>query len=814
MPHTGQVPSTAATALSRGQWHLIALSALLAAVGALAAIGAEDDIPPHVEMPQALMFVVLAVLFAVTESAKFHVEVRQQALSVSLSDLPLVIGLFTMDLEWLLVARLMSAAVVLYVRQQPVDKTFFNLSLYTLEIGLAYFLYGVVTDLWTPSLWVTAVAIVLVVDAAGVSAVIAAITVLQKRPPLSDAAVMAASVLMSGLLSATIGALALQALEDQVEGLLLLAIVSTAVVLSFRAYAKLMRQHADLGEVLRAARTMGQAQSQDLLVATLTTEAASIVNAAGAELWPIDDPTTIDRLPPAGVRPCVVRTSTRDLEERAWLAANGWRDAVVLPVEVDDRKTALLVAHDREGSSLSTFSVDDLDLLQTLVTHAAVVWQNNDLVARLRHDSHHDDLTQLPNRLAFSVALTRVLNGLEATDDDCVAAVVLLDLDRFKEINDTLGHPVGDILLVQVARRLAEITPEDSLVARLGGDEFAVLLPSARGREDVERVATSISSSLVVPFDLNGTFVDVSASLGLAGVFSAGNDAATVLRHADVAMYEAKRSMSGHSWYEPQRDRTSLDRLTLVGDLRRAIDDEQISVDFQPQLRLRDGRITGFEALARWTHPERGPISPAEFVPLADHTGQVGELTVLALRKALEQCARWSGADAFAVSVNLPTRLLLEPGLPDQVGRLLQEAGIAPERLTLELTEDSVMNYQGESLRPMYALRDKGVRLSVDDFGTGYSSLAYLRHLPIHEVKIDKSFIIGMGADAGAGKIVKSIIELSHDLGLDVVAEGVEDHATLRSLTDAGCDIVQGYLLGRPMPAAQVATWLASRPRT
>jgi len=271
--------------------------------------------------------------------------------------------------------------------------------------------------------------------------------------------------------------------------------------------------------------------------------------------------------------------------------------------------------------------------------------------------------------------------------------------------------------------------------------------------------------------------------------------------------------MSGHSWYEPHRDRTSLDRLTLVGDLRRAIDEQQISLDFQPQLRLRDGRIAGFEALARWTHPERGPISPAEFVPLADHTGQVGVLTTLALRKALEQCARWSGDQTFAVSVNLPTRLLLEPGLPDQVVRLLEDAGIAPERLTLELTEDSVMSYQVESLRPMHSLRDKGVRLSIDDFGTGYSSLAYLRHLPIHEVKIDKSFIHGMGADPGAGKIVSSIIDLSHDLGLEVVAEGVEDHATLRALTDADCDIVQGYLLGRPMPAAQVATWLASRPR-
>jgi diguanylate cyclase (GGDEF)-like protein len=808
------VPSTAATALSRGQWHLVALSVLLAAAGGLAALG-DARVDPVAELPTSLIFVVVAVMFAVTESAKFHVEVRQQALSVSLSDLPLVIGLFTMDLEWLLVARLMSAGVVFYMRQQPVDKAFFNLSLYTAEIGVAYWLYGVVHGLWREdgSLWVTAVALVLVVDLIGVASVIAAITLLQRRPGLRDSAVMAASVLLSGLLSATIGALALIALEEGAEGLLLLGVVSTAVVLSFRAYAKLVRQHADLGEVLRAARTMGQAQSQDLLTSTLTTEAAGLVSAKGAEIWPLDDPATVDRLPPAGVRPCVVRSATRDPDERAWLAERGWRDAVLLPLEVDDRQTALLVAHDRQGSSMSTFSLSDLELLQTLATHAAVVWQNNDLVDRLRHDSHHDDLTQLPNRLAFSLSLTRVLSALEAGDDDCVAAVILLDLDRFKEINDTLGHPVGDILLVQVARRLSEITPDDAVVARLGGDEFAVLLPSVRGRDDVDRVATSISSSLIVPFDLNGTFVDVSASLGLAGVFSAGSDAATLLRHADVAMYEAKRALSGHSWYEPQRDRTSLDRLTLVGDLRRAIDEQQITLDFQPQLRLCDGRIAGFEALARWTHPERGPISPAEFVPLADHTGQVGVLTSLALRKALEQCARWSGDQSFAVSVNLPTRLLLEPGLPDQVSRMLEDAGIAPERLTLELTEDSVMSYQVESLRPMHSLRDKGVRLSVDDFGTGYSSLAYLRHLPIHEVKIDKSFIIGMGADPGAGKIVSSIIDLSHDLGLEVVAEGVEDHATLRALTDAGCDIVQGYLLGRPMPAAQVATWLASRPR-
>ena len=797
-----------------GQWRLVALSGLLGAAGVAAAIGS-TPVEPYVVLPQALMFVVVTAMFAVTESAKFHVEVRQQALSVSLTALPLVIGLYTLDLQWVLVARLMSAATVLHLGQQPVHKTLFNLSLYTLEVGLAYLLLDAVDSLWgqLQSVWVHAVAIVLVVDLVGVLAVVVAMTVLGARPGGRPVAVMTASVLLSGVLSATIASLALNALDQGPEGLLLLAIVSAAVVVAFRQYAKLVRQHADLGEVLGAARTMGQAQTGDDLAETLTTEAANLVSAAGAELWLLRDPVTTTLLPATGAQAIVVRSTTRDPLERAWLLERGWRDAIVLPIDVGEEVPAVLVTYDRQGSSLSTFSHEDLDLLQTLATHAAVVWHNNDLVARLRHDSHHDDLTNLPNRLAFSVYVTRVLTARAPDDDSCLAAVMLLDLDRFREVNDTLGHPVGDILLVQVARRLSESVPRDATVARLGGDEFAILLPDVRGREEVERVAESLASAMIAPFDLNGTFVDVSASLGLVGISGTGTDAATVLRHADVAMYEAKRKMVASCWYEPQRDRTSLDRLTLVGDLRRAIDDERVDVEFQPQLRLRDHRVTGFEALARWTHPERGPISPAEFVPLADHTGQVGMLTTLALRKALAQCARFSDA-AFGVSVNLPTRLLLEPGLPDQVRELLEEAGVAPGRLTLELTEDSVMNYQVESLRPMHVLRDLGVRLSVDDFGTGYSSLAYLRHLPIHEVKIDKTFIIGMGDDRGARSIVRSVIDLSHDLGLEVVAEGVEDHVTLQVLTDTGCDIVQGYLLGRPMPAHQVGGWLAARPHS
>ncbi len=811
--HTAKVPTIPAARAERAQVYLGGLCVVLVVVGALGA-GLASPAPPPDLVSILVMFAVVAALYGVAEMAKFHVEVRHQALSVSLSNLPLVIGLYTLPVEWTLVARLLSATVVALLRHAPRHKTLFNLSLFTAEVGVAYLLIGLIAASWGEGTieWFPALAVVLVVDALGLSAVIAAITILQRRPGWGESSVMGASVFLSGVVSASIAVLCLTAIAQGTAGLGLLAVIMGAVVLSFRAYEKLLRQHADLGEVLSSARSMGEAGDKTELVQALETQAALLVHAEAAEVWQLDDSRTPERLPATGSTPLVARRNTPDPAVRSWLSAQGFQDAVLLPIEVDGQQVGVLVAHDRQGS-VSTFGTSDLHLLQTLTTHASQVWKNDDLVQRLRHDATHDYLTQLPNRMAFNDAMAGLLQSIEEVPSSrCAAAVLLLDLDRFKEVNDTLGHPVGDALLVHVAQRLSESVPAGATLARLGGDEFAVLLPQVRDRDEVRSIAQQMLSSLVTPFNLNGTYLDVSASAGIAAVFSDGEDAATLLRHADVAMYSAKRAGTGAAWYEPERDRASLDRLQLVGQLRRAIDDEQITVDFQPQVCLRTQQVTGFEALARWNHPERGWISPTEFVPLADRTGQVGMLTVLALRKALEQCSTWSSQrTSIGVSVNLPTRLLLEPGLPDQVSRMLEDAGVEPGQLTLELTEDSVMNDHVDSLRPLHQLRERGIRLSIDDFGTGYSSFSYLRRLPIHEVKIDKTFVIGMGDDRGAIAIVRSIIALSHDLGLEVVAEGVEENKTLQALARAHCDLIQGYLVARPMPAATVAAWLSSR---
>ncbi len=764
--------------------------------------------PPNLSL--IVMFSTVTALFAVTEYAKFHVEVRRQALSVSLSDLPLVIGVFTLPLEWLLLARLVSAAGVALARRSPPNKAAFNLALFTAEVGLACLLRGLLDTSASIGVsdWVAALAIIVAVDVFGVAAVVAAISLLQGRPATADVQTMASSVLLSGLISASLGVLCLHTLQESQAGLGLLAIISIAVLMSFRAYARLLRQHADLGMVLGSVRTMSTAGSQAELVDALISQARDVVKAEQAEFWSAGDPRLAQMHARGPAYPLVARKDSEEPAVRRWLSRHGFRDAMALPVEVDDVPVGLLVVADRQAS-VATFAHSDLDLLQMLATHTEAVWKNNELMQRLRHHAHHDYLTGLPNRLTFAEQMSRRLSGGQAPEGECDAALVLLDLDRFKEVNDSLGHPVGDMLLVLVAQRLTESIPADAVLARLGGDEFGVLIPHVSGRSEAFRIAQGLREALVTPFDLAGTFVDVSASVGLAAMSADGKDSATLMRHVDVAMYHAKKTDTGIAWYGSDIDTNSVDRLALVGELRRALDAGELDVHYQPQVRVSDKSVVGFEALARWNHPQRGSISPVVFVPMAEKTGQAGVLTTHVLRKSLAQCAAWSTPERpISMSVNLPIRLLLEPGLPQQVLELVQEAGVSPEQLTLEMTETGIMGDHVASLRPLQQLRDLGIRVSVDDFGTGYSSLSYLRHLPVDEVKIDKSFVIGMGDDAGSAAIVRSIIDLAHVVGLSVVAEGIEDPLSLRTLEQAGCDYGQGYLLGRPMPPDVVGQWL------
>ena len=506
--------------------------------------------------------------------------------------------------------------------------------------------------------------------------------------------------------------------------------------------------------------------------------------------------------------PCAVPRTTRDPAQRAWLDRTGVRDAVLVPLHDDGQAVGVVQVANRRGAA-SSFTEDDLKLLQTLVAHVEVLWHNGRLVDQLRHDATHDALTGLSNRTLFNDGLQALIDG------GGHGATLLLDLDRFKEVNDALGHPVGDVLLEKVAARLLDHVPTGSQVARLGGDEFAVLLRGLTSPEEALATARAARAALTGAFEVTGTFLEVGVSVGVAMVPADGEDAATVLRRADLAMYEAKRTGAGVVRYSPVLDHRSTGLLELAGELRSAVEQDQIVMYFQPKENLRTGRIVGFEALARWMHPERGVVMPEVFVPLSEQTGLVGLLGEAAADQALEQCRTWlSRRPGVGVAVNLSPRRLLEPGLAGSLDRLLAAHGVPAELLTLEITESTVMADPDAAVRAMHQLRDLGVRLSVDDFGTGYSSLNYLHRLPVQEVKIDKSFVLPMHRDVGATAIVRSIVELAHTLELTVVAEGVENEPTRQALVDLGCDVGQGYGLAYPMPPEDVQDWLVRHDAT
>jgi diguanylate cyclase (GGDEF)-like protein/PAS domain S-box-containing protein len=429
----------------------------------------------------------------------------------------------------------------------------------------------------------------------------------------------------------------------------------------------------------------------------------------------------------------------------------------------------------------------------------------------LRHQASHDLLTDLPNRLALTRAIERAL--VRAGEVSAPAALLLLDLDRFKEINDTLGHNVGDALLVDVARRLKQAAGDGNSIARLGGDEFAVLLAPPTTVERARAVADRMVKTLRSPYRINGLSLEMGASIGIALYPDHAHDCRRLLQSADIAMYMAKRDQSGVAVYDAARDRNSVRNLAMTGQLRQAIADRQISFQFQAKVDLATGKACGAEALARWEHGEIGFVPPEEFVALAETTGQIEPLTRLALDSALAELSAWrnEGHD-IGVAVNLSARSVHDMALPKLVESRLAESGLDPARLTLEITESAVMQDSETAVRVLERLRDLGVRLSIDDFGTGYSSLAYIHRLPLTEIKIDKSFVERMTECERDRAIVRSTIALAHDLGLAVVAEGIETLAHREMIASFGCDVGQGYLFSTPLPGEAFVAWLDQSP--
>ncbi len=438
------------------------------------------------------------------------------------------------------------------------------------------------------------------------------------------------------------------------------------------------------------------------------------------------------------------------------------------------------------------------------VAVARDVTESKRQTAALQYQALHDALTELPNRSLLSDRIRQ--NILLAQREHHELALLVMDLDRFKDINDTLGHQYGDKVLQQVSTRMREALRESDTIARLGGDEFAILLPNTSLNQS-KAIADKLISIVEEPILIGEQVLHIGGSIGITLYPQHGEDEVALLQRADVAMYVAKRGHLGSAVYDPSVDQHSLRNLALLGELRGAIERDQLLLHYQPKINLKTGKVYGVESLVRWQHPRHGLMHPDEFVPLAEQTGLIAPLSQWALKEGLRTSSEYFNALGLDVAVNLSVRNLQDLRFPHKVAQLIEESCGDPARLQLEITETAIMADPGRALDVLNRLSAMGVKLSIDDFGTGYSSLAHLKQMPVDELKIDKSFVTGMLEDESDAMIVRSVIDLAHNIGISVVAEGVETKAIYDRLKEMGCDAVQGFYMERPVPAEDLLEW-------
>jgi diguanylate cyclase (GGDEF)-like protein len=787
----------------------------------------------------------IGLSFALVELGEISVEFRQHAYSFTLAHIPMVIGLLLCDPRQVLVARALGSLVAFVLQRADPLKSAYNLASYGAEIGLQMYAMHVllpahpVLDGATALLTVAVVCLGDIVMSALVLGMVRIHGISLTRQDLIDV-VAPVAVTTTGTTGAALIAVLLLSHGTLGITLLLLALAVLAVVA--RSYRALFRRHQDLAVIHEFVAATTDVED-DVAVAELLSRTRAVMGAESVQLTLNDDGkapmvlrlsgeddgrvahATCEQLDwlVACVRtqrePLLVPHTTRDPAKRAWLAEHAAREALLVPVERPSG-AGVLVAFNRTAGT-GNYARSHLSLLATLAGHLAVALENSELLGRLRFEASHDPLTGLGNRTVISRQLCEYLerSGAEAASG---LAVLLLDLDRFKEVNDTLGHYVGDQLLQVIADRLLSVIPSRATIARLGGDEFAVILPDLADAElEARTVAEAIVTELAAPVWIEDALISPRASIGIACVEAAAHAVsarktsdADLLRHADTAMYAAKASATSVEIYSETMDHGRAERLALLADLHIAIDQNQFVLRYQPQVDVGLGRITSVEALVRWQHPQLGLLTPDAFIGLAETTGLIEPLTRIVVTCALQQCRSWAeqGID-LAVAVNLSARSVTNEELPTLIARWLQESGVPASKLILEITESSVMGNPEQARRVLERLADLGVTLSLDDFGTGHSSLSYLQRLPFREVKIDRSFIRGLTIPEEARAsllLTRSIINLARGLELRVVAEGVEDAELLAQLTRLGVDMLQGYYLGRPMEPEQIVRRMSS----
>jgi diguanylate cyclase (GGDEF)-like protein len=763
------------------------------------------------------------------------VEIRRHGITLVLVEIPVLLGLVYLTPLSLVIVRVLVALVTQALARSPGVKVCFNAANAFAGIVLAttvVALFGVDVHKVSPVAWLVllvAVSASVVSTVAGVAGVIALV---QGGMTLERVISTTTLSLIVGETSAVIGLITLVALQATPWSAVLIAAVFAIMVWVYRAYAEMIKQHRSLVEIYELTRLIADTRQHGTLADVLLGRVRELLAAECATLWlpaqggnpetllsaRVDDAGLLDLsdTPEALRRQAAKsghtvavgpRSGAEDL--RPLLRQQGVKDAVVVPLRSSSGGViGTLEVTSHLGEERLTFGTEDVRLLETVAAHAAVAVENGRLIDRLRFDADHDQLTRLPNRRRMLASLD---DAIKITAPGEVVALIEFDVAGLRDVNETLGHGAGDQLLAEVAKRLVGLAPSAALVARVGGGEFAIQLrmPSA---DAALELADQLRVALQGPMPIGSFTLNVDSSVGVALHPDHGSSSATLLQRADVAAYAAKSNSSAVQLFHLGLESRSARRLGLAGDLRLALEHEELEVVFQPKVSLASRDLVGVECLARWEHPAHGTVAPEDFVAVAERTGQLGRLTELVLREGLRRCKEWADqARPLNVAVNISPRTLVDPHFPDQLAGLLDEFEVAPGQLTLEITEHGVLGDTDRPLPTLRRLRDLGVRLSVDDFGTGHSSLSYLRKLPVHEVKIDRAFVQGMATDAGDLAIVRAVVDLSRHFGLVVVAEGVESEMTLGLLEEMGCDVGQGFLFSRPLSFDRLEAWFAAQ---
>lgn len=825
-----------------GEQRVWLLTAVFALSGVALYLLHSIDLPSHAG-PFHIPWWILAPGFALAEVAVAHLQLRKEVVSASLVEIPMILGLFFSTPGELTLALMLGVTFAfVVVRKQPLVKMSFNLTKYLLEVGLAIAVFHFIVGMSAPMEpwgWLGTFSTTLMSDIFSGLAVYAAICMAQGRREGLPEVVGFGTI--ASLANACIALLAATILWSSPKSGWLLLFPAVLLVFAYRAYTNQRENHQSMEKLFDSAKVLQRSVDTETVVAVMLSQARQMVMADYAEyiLFEKEGRPAMFSSQGPGEESISLRPREMDPSEGLWariaaegqpvllsrpiknerlgrhFEAQGIHDAMAVPIHGSDGADVVgqLLVGNHLGD-VRTFEESDLKLLETLATHAGVALEKGTLIdslarqaAQNEFQAQHDALTGLYNRAFFH---DRVTSMIEKVGDDGMLAVLLMDLDRFKEINDTLGHHIGDLLLVEMASRLSASMPRGATVARLGGDEFAILLPSIEGLATATHAADELVARMKTPFDLEQLTLDVDGSIGIALYPVHGVDADTLMQRADVAMYLAKENHRGYEIYASDRDQYSPSRLALVAELRAAIDDDELEVWYQPKVDLMTREILGAEALVRWNHPRNGMMPPDEFVSLAEHTGLIGPMTELVLDHALERCRhlRRAGRPDFKVAVNLSVRNLMDSTLPQLVSKLLLKWSLPADALQLEITESTIMADPIRAITTLSSLKRMGISLSIDDFGTGYSSLSYLKRLPVAEVKIDRSFVMGMSTDENDTVIVRSVIDLARNLGLEVVAEGIETQEAWDHLVTLGCRIGQGYYLSRPLRADEFEQWL------